>query len=306
MVLVFIMIGYCGMSQEAHLDQDGIRESVISGLNANALQARRYKVAEICMNSHHWQYGGFMYVEFYCMYPYPGYEKYKIELGYGFGTQSSKIKCKLLESHCKEHHVALELGEPYSANTNYGGYENVIVPIYVDTKNYSRYKAKLTYTLSKVDQLSGINQIKIYDRPSAVNISTFASPKIDHSDENFSMKNGSVAENFDVKGTITATEIKVESTGGADFVFEDDYKLKSLEEVEQFVQENNHLPDIPSAKQMEEEGVGLAEMNKLLLQKVEELTLYAIELEKRDRVKAKQLEILKEELLLIKNIILKK
>jgi len=83
-----------------------------------------------------------------------------------------------------------------------------------------------------------------------------------------------------VNGAIRATEIKVESTGGADFVFEDDYQLKSLEEVEQFVEENNHLPDIPSAKQMEEKGVGLAEMNKLLLQKVEELTLYVIEQQK--------------------------
>jgi hypothetical protein len=78
-----------------------------------------------------------------------------------------------------------------------------------------------------------------------------------------------------VNGAIRATEIKVEAQT-ADFVFEEDYQLKSLEEVEQFVQENKHLPDIPSAKQMEVDGVGLAEMNKLLLQKVEELTLYLI------------------------------
>ena len=82
-----------------------------------------------------------------------------------------------------------------------------------------------------------------------------------------------------VAGSIKATEIKVEAQT-ADFVFEDDYQLKSLEEVEEFIQENKHLPEIPSAKQMEEEGVGLAEMNKLLLQKVEELTLYTIEQQK--------------------------
>jgi hypothetical protein len=84
---------------------------------------------------------------------------------------------------------------------------------------------------------------------------------------------------LDVNGIVRATEIKVEAQT-ADFVFEDDYQLKSLEEVEQFVQENKHLPDVPSAKQMEENGVGLAEMNKLLLQKVEELTLYMIEMQK--------------------------
>ncbi|TKG91620.1 hypothetical protein EYV94_21585 [Puteibacter caeruleilacunae] len=83
-----------------------------------------------------------------------------------------------------------------------------------------------------------------------------------------------------VYGTISTAEIKVSANGGADFVFEDDYELRSLEEVEQFVKENKHLPGISSAKKMEEEGVGLAEMNKLLLQKVEELTLYVIEQQK--------------------------
>ncbi|WP_461639629.1 hypothetical protein [Labilibaculum euxinus] len=82
---------------------------------------------------------------------------------------------------------------------------------------------------------------------------------------------------LDVAGTIRAAEIKVEAQT-ADFVFEEDYQLKSLEEVEQFVQTNKHLPDIPSAKEMKEDGVGLAEMNKLLLQKIEELTLYVIQL----------------------------
>jgi hypothetical protein len=88
-------------------------------------------------------------------------------------------------------------------------------------------------------------------------------------------------ERLQVAGCIKATEIKVEAQT-ADFVFEEDYQLKSLEEVEQFVQENKHLPDIPSAKQMQENGIGLAEMNKLLLQKVEELTLYAIQQKKEN------------------------
>jgi len=88
--------------------------------------------------------------------------------------------------------------------------------------------------------------------------------------------NQNLLGNFNVDGKITAAEIKVESSGGADFVFEEDYQLKSLEEVELFIQENKHLPEIPSAKQMEENGVDLAEMNKLLLQKVEELTLYLL------------------------------
>ncbi|WP_461639631.1 hypothetical protein [Labilibaculum euxinus] len=91
---------------------------------------------------------------------------------------------------------------------------------------------------------------------------------------------------LDVAGTIRAAEIKVKAQT-ADFVFEDNYQLRSLVEIEQFVQTNKHLPDIPSAKEMKEDGVGLAEMNKLLLQKVEELTLYTIKQE-REIIKLKK------------------
>jgi hypothetical protein len=81
---------------------------------------------------------------------------------------------------------------------------------------------------------------------------------------------------LDVVGTIKATEIKVEAQT-ADFVFEEEYHLRPLPEVEGFVREHKHLPEIPSAKEMEKEGVNVAQMNKLLLQKVEELTLYLID-----------------------------
>jgi hypothetical protein len=83
---------------------------------------------------------------------------------------------------------------------------------------------------------------------------------------------------LDVRGTINATEIKVQAQT-ADFVFKDNYHLKDLSEVEAFIKTNKHLPEIPSAAEMEEQGVNLAEMNKLLLMKVEELTLYTIQQE---------------------------
>lgn len=69
----------------------------------------------------------------------------------------------------------------------------------------------------------------------------------------------------------------------ADFVFDADYKLKSLTEVEAFIKENKHLPDVPSAKDVVEAGgFNVAEMNKILLQKVEELTLHMIAMEKKN------------------------
>lgn len=85
-----------------------------------------------------------------------------------------------------------------------------------------------------------------------------------------------------VAGNIHAREIKVTATaGGADFVFADDYSLPKLEAVAAFVKQNKHLPEIPSAAEMEANGLHLAEMNIKLLQKVEELTLYTIEQEKK-------------------------
>jgi hypothetical protein len=84
---------------------------------------------------------------------------------------------------------------------------------------------------------------------------------------------------LDVNGEIRAKEVKIE-TDWADFVFNEDYRLKPLSEVNRFIQENKHLPEIPSATEVREsEGVNLGEMQVKLLQKIEELTLYLIQQE---------------------------
>lgn len=84
-----------------------------------------------------------------------------------------------------------------------------------------------------------------------------------------------------VNGTIHSKEVKVDVNFPApDYVFANDYKLRSLQEVEKFVNQNSHLPEIPSAKEFEKNGIQLAEMNMALLKKIEELTLYAIEQQK--------------------------
>ncbi|MGJ8732294.1 MAG: hypothetical protein ACSHW4_04085 [Cellulophaga sp.] len=95
-----------------------------------------------------------------------------------------------------------------------------------------------------------------------------------------------------VNGKIRAQEIKVE-TGWSDFVFYDDYKLPTLEQVENHIKEKGHLKDIPSAKEVEENGILLGEMDSKLLQKIEELTLYTIQQEKKIQKFEKQNEQLK-------------
>jgi len=88
---------------------------------------------------------------------------------------------------------------------------------------------------------------------------------------------------LEVNGTIRAKEIKVD-TDWADFVFEDNYQLMKLSELEEFIKKNGHLPDIPSEQKVKTEGISLGEMNSKLLQKIEEQTLYILQLQKQLQV----------------------
>ncbi len=96
---------------------------------------------------------------------------------------------------------------------------------------------------------------------------------------NFGLGTSSPAYKLDVVGTIRANEIKVDMNG-ADFVFEEDYHLMPLTELEKFVKEQKHLPEIAPAGEMTENGTGLGDLNTKLLQKIEELTLYVTQKDK--------------------------
>lgn len=82
-----------------------------------------------------------------------------------------------------------------------------------------------------------------------------------------------------VEGKIGAHEVVVTTDGWADFVFEDDYNLMSLKDLDNYIQENKHLPEIPTTEEVEANGISVGEMNAKLLQKIEELTLYMIQQE---------------------------
>lgn len=85
---------------------------------------------------------------------------------------------------------------------------------------------------------------------------------------------------LDVNGTIHAREVKIDNNGWADFVFDKDYKLPTIAEVEAHIKEHKRLPEIPSENEVKENGVNIGEMQAKLLQKIEELTLYAIQQQK--------------------------
>ncbi|MBK5213913.1 MAG: hypothetical protein JJE55_09675 [Flavobacteriaceae bacterium] len=126
---------------------------------------------------------------------------------------------------------------------------------------------------------------------------------------NLTEKNGKIGigtnapdELLTVKGKIHTQEVRVDLDGAVapDYVFEKyfngfseampHYKLISLEELEVFIKENKHLPNVPSAETMQNEGISLKEMNLILLQKIEELTLYTLQ-------QQKEIDALKEKIL---------
>ena len=86
-----------------------------------------------------------------------------------------------------------------------------------------------------------------------------------------------------VAGGIITTEVLVQPCAGTwcDYVFAKDYKMRTLKELEQYIAENQHLPDVPSSSEVKDNGIKVAEMDAVLLKKIEELTLYTIALQKQ-------------------------
>lgn len=109
---------------------------------------------------------------------------------------------------------------------------------------------------------------------------------------------GSVSNyNLFVKGGILTDEVKVAlNSTWADYVFAKNYTLKPLSEVEQFINTNGHLQNVPSAKQVKEEGINVGDMAKIQLEKIEELTLYIIALNKKLEEQDKKIEVLVQKL----------
>lgn len=98
-------------------------------------------------------------------------------------------------------------------------------------------------------------------------------------------KDGSISQTYKlfVQGGIRTEELKIDLAGSwADYVFKADYKLTPLSEVESFINTNGHLPNIPSGASVEAEGVNVNQMLTLQMEKIEELTLYMIQLKKEN------------------------
>jgi Asp-tRNA(Asn)/Glu-tRNA(Gln) amidotransferase B subunit len=95
---------------------------------------------------------------------------------------------------------------------------------------------------------------------------------------------------FAVDGEIRATKVRVKGNINLpDYVFEEDYDLRSIETLDAYIKQHKHLPDVPSAQEVEVAGLSLGDMDAVLLKKIEELTLYIIELKKEiEQIKSTQ------------------
>jgi len=125
--------------------------------------------------------------------------------------------------------------------------------------------------------------LAFYTNPTGLNVGTtdlYERMRI-APDGNVGIGTTNPTEKLDVIGKIRAEEVKVCLNQGCDFVFDKDYKLMPLQDLSTFITENKHLPEVAPATVMESEGINLSEMNAKLLQKVEELTLYIIDLQKQ-------------------------
>jgi hypothetical protein len=98
-----------------------------------------------------------------------------------------------------------------------------------------------------------------------------------------------------VNGTITTKTVITTQTGWSDFVFKKDYLLPAIEDVADIIDQNGHLPGIPTESEIKETGNDLGKTDALLLQKIEELTLYLIDMKKDNLELRKEVEMLKTE-----------
>lgn len=176
---------------------------------------------------------------------------------------------------------------PTSSVSSYGGYtpkitlaaENGKVVIFIDDKTY--------FLGFRVKAYSGFNASSTYYQGW-----TFADEPITGTiTKTLEYKNA--FGNVMVNGKLEAKEIKVTLTPTADFVFEENYNLPKLEDIEKHIKEKKHLPEIASAKEMEKEGLNVGDFQIKLLQKIEELTLYIIDLNKEVKQVKKENQELK-------------
>ncbi|NBW38627.1 MAG: hypothetical protein EBR30_27130 [Cytophagia bacterium] len=172
----------------------------------------------------------------------------------------------------------------YSPVANLDVYTDLNTPATFNTQSWTTGNAAYSLNLQTVWDSEGINQriVQKFNGTDYTSLSFFKG--------NVGIGTTNPNQKLTVNGIIYGKEVKVDlQVPGPDYVFEPTYQLPSLTEIENYIKVNKHLPEVPSAKEMEANGINLSEMNMLLLKKVEELTLHLIEVQKNSIDQQKQL-----------------
>lgn len=103
------------------------------------------------------------------------------------------------------------------------------------------------------------------------------------------------SEKLSVNGNVRVQKVIVTKTGWSDYVFDEQYKLRPLSSLELFIKNNKHLPEIPSAREVGGKGIDIGDNQALLLKKIEELTLYVIELKQENQKQQREINQLKKQ-----------
>jgi hypothetical protein len=164
--------------------------------------------------------------------------------------------------------------------------DNIANPTVLRLGTFKNFGGKGVISCSK-DETSGVPGTLLFNpEGGAVCIGTWIEEEFSNQDYRLYVYKG-----------IRTEKVRVDyRSNWADYVFAPNYKLRPLLEVEAFIKKNQHLPDVPSAKEIHEKGIDLGEMHKIQMQKIEELTLYLLEIKKENDSFKKENDALKKRL----------
>ncbi|GEM_PF-586913 len=293
--------------------ESGIKTKNLGDFSSSDNQAREFKLFDLSYNTHHWQNGASVIVEVFQDFYSPAYAKYVINFGYGKGANYGTGQLYQVENF-GSHEFAVAFGTGTNLATQYSGYPNAKIPVMLKIKAYISCRVKVTYTYNEVASVANYAEIAFGNTTGTVipdftaqNMAntpmwTTGSLRVEGMDNHY-ISQGNLGigtknpqDKLSVNGKIRAHEIRVTTSTAdwPDYVFKGDYNLKSLAEVEQYINANGHLPEVPNALEAENNGIALGEFNKILLKKIEELTLHAIETKKQIQQQEKEINVLKQ------------
>ncbi|PWG77945.1 hypothetical protein, partial [Pararcticibacter amylolyticus] len=170
--LTLFLLLSINLFSQIHSEQNGLKTTVIN-VATNGAAAKKFEIATLGFNSHHWQTGGLVIIELFCSSYQTGYQKYIIEVGYDQGAHTGDPALRLAEVHGISNAARMSFGTATNLNTEMGGYINKSIPLYLELASYMAYTVKITYLQERVDQVSGLNHIKINENPAGTPIDDF-------------------------------------------------------------------------------------------------------------------------------------